>query len=98
MATDTLRLAEALTLIEQLRQENRGFHAIAASLEQQIAAFEKRIADLAAENKALRDELDDAQRQAARQADSHRPGRSVDPRAPGMSRFQPQHHSSQESS
>ena len=62
MATDTLRLAEALTLIEQLRQENRGFHAVVASLERQIAAFEKRIADLAAENKALRDQFDDARR------------------------------------
>ena len=98
MATDTLMLAEALTLIEQLRQENRGFHAIVASLEQQIAVLERRIADLAVENMSLREQLDDAQRQAARQADSDRPGRSVDPRAPGMSRFQPQHHSSQESS
>ena len=41
MASDTLRLAEALTLIEQLRQENQALRAI-------IAALEQRVADLAA--------------------------------------------------
>ena len=61
MTTDALSLAEALALIEPLRQENQGLRAV-------VAALEKRVADLMAENKALRDQLDDAQRQAARQA------------------------------
>jgi transposase len=57
MATDTV----ALALIEQLREENQALRAV-------VAELEKRIVDLVAENKALRDQLDDAQRQAARQA------------------------------
>jgi transposase len=57
MATDTV----ALALVEQLREENQALRALGAELE-------KRIADLVAENKALRDQLDEAQRQAARQA------------------------------
>jgi transposase len=57
MATDTV----ALALIEQLREETQALRAV-------VAELEKRIADLVAENKALRDQLDDAQRQAARQA------------------------------
>ena len=58
MATD---LAAALALINQLRQENE-------VLRSRLAELEKRIANLVAENKALRDQLDDAQTQAARQA------------------------------
>jgi transposase len=61
MTTDALSLPEALALIEQLRRENEGLRAV-------VAALEKRIADLMAENKAMRDQLDEAQRQASRQA------------------------------
>jgi transposase len=61
MTTDALSLPKAVALIEQLRQENEGLCAV-------VAALEKRIADLMAENKALRDRLDDAQQQAFRQA------------------------------
>jgi septal ring factor EnvC (AmiA/AmiB activator) len=61
MTTDAQALADALALVEQLRQENQVLHAV-------IAELERRVADLAAENKALRDELDEAQRPAARQA------------------------------
>jgi transposase len=61
MTADAPSLSEALAPIEQLRQENQALRAV-------VAALEKRIADLAAENKALRDQLDEAQRQAARQA------------------------------
>jgi transposase len=57
MATDTVALAR----FEQLREENQALRAL-------VAELEKRIADLVAENKALRDQLDEAQRQAARQA------------------------------
>ena len=57
MATDTV----ALALVEQLRAENQTLRVL-------VAELEKRIADLVAENKALRDQLDEAQRQAARQA------------------------------
>jgi transposase len=51
----------AQALIEQLRKENEDFCALVAELRKQIA-------DLVAENKALRDRLDDAERQATRQA------------------------------
>jgi transposase len=61
MTADAQALADALALVEQLRQENQVLRAV-------IAELERRVADLAAENKALRDELDEAQRQAARQA------------------------------
>ena len=61
MIADAQALADALALVEQLRQENQVLRAV-------IAELERRVADLAAENKALRDELDEAQRQAARQA------------------------------
>jgi hypothetical protein len=61
MTADAPSLSEALAPIERLRQENRALRAV-------VAALEKRIADLMAENKALRDQLDEAQRQAARQA------------------------------
>jgi transposase len=61
MALDTRTLADALALSEQLRQENQALHAV-------VAELEKRVVDLVVENKALRDQLDDAQRQAARQA------------------------------
>jgi transposase len=61
MTVDTLTLAEALALIERLRLENQGLRDL-------VAALEKRLADLMAENKAMRDQLDEAQRQAARQA------------------------------
>ena len=57
MATDTVALAP----VEQLREENRALRGL-------VAELEKRIADLVAENKALRDQLDEAHRQAARQA------------------------------
>jgi transposase len=57
MATDTV----ALALVEQLRAENQTLRVL-------VAELEKRIADVVAENKALRDQLDEAQRQAARQA------------------------------
>jgi hypothetical protein len=58
---DELALADALALVEQLRQENQALRAV-------VAALEKRVADLVAENRTLRDQLDEAQRQAARQA------------------------------
>ncbi len=61
MTADAQALADALALVEQLRQENQVLRAV-------MAALERRVADLAAANKALRDELDAAQRQAARQA------------------------------
>lgn len=61
MTADAQALADALALVEQLRQENQVLRAV-------IAELERRVADLAAENKALRDELDEAQRPAARQA------------------------------
>jgi transposase len=57
MATD----AALLALVEQLREENQALRAL-------VAELEKRIADLVAENKALRDQLDEANLQAARQA------------------------------
>src|SRR3974377_2134136 len=57
MATDTV----ALAVFEQLPEEKQALRAV-------VAELEKRIADLVAENKALRDQLDEAQRQAARQA------------------------------
>ena len=61
MAAGARRLADALALSEQLRQESQSLRAIIAKLEGKVAA-------LAAENKALHDQLDEAQRQAARQA------------------------------
>lgn len=61
MAADAQALADALALIETLRQENQTLRAVVTELEQ-------RIADLMAENKAWRDQLDEAQRHAARQA------------------------------
>jgi transposase len=61
MTADALALAELRELHEQLRQQN---HALSARL----AELEQRIADLTAHNKTLQDQLDDAQRQAARQA------------------------------
>lgn len=61
MATDAQTLSEALALCEQLRHEVQRLHALTSKQEQQIA-------DLTAENKAQRDQLDEAQRQAARQA------------------------------
>jgi transposase len=61
MTADAQTLADALALVEQLRQENRTLRAVIAELEQ-------RVADLAAENRALGDQLDEARRQAARQA------------------------------
>ncbi|MGE5755079.1 MAG: IS66 family transposase [Planctomycetaceae bacterium] len=61
MTADVQTLADALALVEQLRQENQALRSV-------VAALEKRVADLVAENRALRDQLDEAQRQAARQA------------------------------
>jgi hypothetical protein len=61
MTADAPSLAEALALVEQLRQENQTLRALIAELEQ-------RIADWAGENQTLRDQLDQAQGQAARQA------------------------------
>ena len=61
MTADAHALAEALALIEPLRQENQSLRAV-------IVALEQRVADLAAQNKTLQDQLDEAQRQAARQA------------------------------
>jgi hypothetical protein len=52
---------DVLALVERLRQENQALCAV-------LAELERRVADLAAENKALRDQLDEAQSQAARQA------------------------------
>ena len=57
MTTDPV----ALALIQQLRKENQELRAV-------IARLENRIAELVAENKALQDQLDDDERQAARQA------------------------------
>jgi transposase len=61
LTADAHALAEDLGLVEQLRQETHALRAV-------IAAWEQRVADLAAENQTLRDQLDEAQRQAARQA------------------------------
>jgi hypothetical protein len=68
MTTEALSAAEALALIVQLRQENGDLRGVVGALERRIAELEQRIADLMTENKALRDQLDEAQRQAARQA------------------------------
>jgi transposase len=61
MSADAQALVESLALVEQLRHENQALRAVNAALEQ-------RVAELAAENQTLRDQLDEAQRQAARQA------------------------------
>jgi transposase len=61
MAADATALADALALVDLLRQENQALRAVIADLEQ-------RLADLTAQNQALREQLDEAQRQAARQA------------------------------
>lgn len=61
MTADAQALADALVLVEQLRQDNQALRAVIVELEQ-------RVADLVAENKTLRGQLDEAQRQAARQA------------------------------
>jgi transposase len=61
MAADVQDLPDALALIERLQREILALRALAAT-------FEQRVTELVAENKALRDQLDDAQRQAARQA------------------------------
>jgi transposase len=61
MTADAQAPVVPLELIEQLRQENHALRAVTAELEQ-------RIATLVAENKALRDQLDESQRQAHRQA------------------------------
>jgi transposase len=50
-----------LALFEQVLKENQDLRA-------SVARLEKRIDDLVAENKALHDQLDDAERRAARQA------------------------------
>jgi hypothetical protein len=65
MTVDAQALVDALVLVEQLRQENQALRAV-------ITEPERRIADLAAENRAPRDQLEEAQRQAARQAASFR--------------------------
>jgi transposase len=54
-------LSEALALIDRLQQEILDLRAV-------VTSFERRVTELVAESKALRDQLDDAQRQAARQA------------------------------
>jgi hypothetical protein len=61
MTADAHAWADALALVEQLREENQALRALIAQLEQ-------RLADLTAENQTLRDQLDEAQAQAARQA------------------------------
>ena len=61
MTADAEALAQALGLVGQLRQENQALRVL-------IAQLEKRVAALELENKTLRDQLDEAQRQAARQA------------------------------
>jgi hypothetical protein len=57
MTADAQALTDALALIGQFRQENQ-------ALRTAIAELEKRVADLAAENMALRGQPDKAQRQA----------------------------------
>ena len=61
MAIDAQTLADSLTLSELLRQENETLRA-------SMTRLEKRVAALVDENKTLRDQLEEAQRQAARQA------------------------------
>ena len=61
MAADAQILADSLALSEPLRQENERLHDAIGRLEQRVAA-------LIVENQTLRDQLDEAQRQAARQA------------------------------
>jgi hypothetical protein len=61
MTTDAQALADALARVEQLSQEVQDPRATVAGLEQQVA-------ELTAENQALRDQVDESQRQAARQA------------------------------
>lgn len=53
--------AQASALIEQLRQENRSLLAL-------VAELERRVSELEGHNKALRDQLEEALRKAARQA------------------------------
>jgi hypothetical protein len=61
MTADAPTLAEALARVEELSQEIQDLRAAVASLEQHVT-------DLTAENQALRDQLDESQHQAARQA------------------------------
>jgi len=61
MTVDAQALVDALALDELLRLENQALRAV-------ITELERRVADLAAENRVLRDQLEEAQRQAARQA------------------------------
>jgi transposase len=85
MTADAEALAQALALVEQLRQENQSLRLMIAGLEKrvveeagsgeerqqlrlEIAELKKRFAYLEVENKTLRDQLDEAQRQTARQA------------------------------
>jgi hypothetical protein len=59
MTADAPALTEALARIKRLRQENQVLRAV-------IAALERRIAGLAAENKALYHRLEEADRRAIR--------------------------------
>jgi transposase len=61
MTTEARALADALALVEQLDREIRGLRAA-------VAALERRVVELTAENRALQDQLDESRRQGARQA------------------------------
>jgi transposase len=58
MTANAQALVDALARVGQLSQENQDLRAATAGLEQQVA-------DLTAQNQALRDQLDEARRQAA---------------------------------
>ena len=61
MTANARALADVRSRVEQLDRENQALRAA-------VAALERRIAELIAENRELRDQLDEAQRQATRQS------------------------------